>query len=116
MKISNVSFGNVVAVSGKVRKINGINSKLRSKKINGDVLIQDITSKYMNSSAGKFSDEAKKGNCVYIYITGDDISKVKNHDTDYGNVEAIISKMKDYFNLNNTSVQEAIKRIFLIKQ
>lgn len=113
MTINNVSFGSVIAVSGRPNKINKINKKLNSYAQNGNVIMKDVTDYYQNaSSQGVLAQRAQKGDKVEIYITGDDVDKVNNKENSWKTVEGILSNLTSYFSIDKMNISEAIKRIF----
>lgn len=113
MTINNVSFGSVIALSGRPNKINKINKKLHSYAQEGNVIMKDVTNYYQNaSSQGVLAQSAQKGDKVEIYITGEDIEKVKNKDNNWKTVEGILSNLTSYFNTDRMNIGEAIAKIF----
>jgi len=69
MHIMPVSFGKVIAVTGKAAKIKSLNRKVDNK----GVLRMDITSGYKQAMTnGLLGQAAKRGEKVEVYITGDD--------------------------------------------
>jgi len=111
--INNVSFGSVIAVSGKSNKINKVNKRLKSEADKGNVLMKDVTEKYVNSSASMvIAEAAQNGDRVEIYITGDDAKKVRAKHPEYDTIDGILSHMGAYFKIDKLSVGEIISRIF----
>lgn len=113
MPINNVSFGNVVAVSGKSNKINRLNTRLRDNAAQGKVIMKDVTAQYINASPnGLIAEAAQKGDRIEIYITGDDVKKVKTRNSEFSTIDGILSHMSSYFSINKLSVGEAVSKIF----
>ncbi len=111
MSISNVSFGSVIAVSGKSNKINKINKKLHS--LDNSIVMKDVTNYYKTaSSQGVLAQSAQKGDRIEVYVTGDDIEKVKNEENNWKSVEGILSNLNSYFNVDKMNIGEAISKIF----
>lgn len=111
MKASNVSFGRVVAVTGKDSKIRKINNRLSYKKQSGLVAMRDVTKYYQYApSAGSLARAAQKGDRVEIYITGEDVKKI-NKDPDWKTMDGILSHLSSYIDLAKVSVGDAVERI-----
>ena len=80
MAIGSVSFGSVVAVSGKLNNMRKFDSVMKSncKYKTGNIMQKDVTSHYKNaSSTGLMAQSAQRGEPVQIFITGDDLLNVK---------------------------------------
>lgn len=113
MAVSNVSFGSVVAISGKPGKINKVNNKMYMQSRLGNVMIKDVTSHYKKSSNfGLLAESAQKGDKVEIYITGADVAKVKDKQKSWDTLDGILSNMTTYFNIDKMSINEVVDRIF----
>lgn len=111
MKVSNVSFGKVIAVSGKESKIKKLNDRLSYRKQNGLVAMRDVTKYYQYApSTGSLAQAAQRGNKIEIYITGDDVKKI-NRDPDWKTMDGILSHLSAYIDLAKTSIGEAIEKI-----
>lgn len=112
MAIGNVSFGSVIAVAGKPNKINKINKKLHAYD-NNNLIMKDVTNYYKNaSSQGVLAQYAQKGDKIEIYVTGNDVEKVKNKENNWKTIEGILSNLTSYFNTDKMNVSEAISKIF----
>lgn len=115
MSVGNVSFGSVVAVSGKHGKINKVNNKLYTQSRLGNVIMKDVTDHYKHASSyGLLAQSAQKGDKVEIYITGSDVSKVKDKQKGWDTLDGILSNLSSYFSIDKLSVNEVIERIFSI--
>lgn len=113
LSIQPVSFGQVVAISGKPKKIDAINHKLRSSAKKDSVIIKDVTKHYKNAaSSGVIAKSVQNGQQVSIYITGDDITKVKERDKGWCSIDGILSNLSSYYNLEDISISKALKNIF----
>lgn len=113
MSINNVSFGSVIAVTGKANKVNKVNKKLHPHAQSGSVIMKDVTNYYKNaSSSGVLAQSAQNGDKVEIYITGNDIEKVKNNENDWKTIEGILSNLDSYISLERTHIGEVINKIF----
>ena len=74
MSVNGVSFGSVVAVSGKHSKINKINNRLRPQAKMGNVIMKDVTEHYRHApSSGLLAQSVQRGDKLEIYITGKSI-------------------------------------------
>ncbi len=112
MSINPISFGKVTAVSGKPRKMDRLNESLSKEAKNGKVMIKDVTGLYKTSFIdGLMGQAAKKGDKVSVYITGNDIAKIKNREPNWDSINGIISNLQAYYNLETISVSDTIKRI-----
>ncbi len=112
MSISNVSFGRVVAVSGKPNKMEKINNRLFSKTEDRKVMMKDVTKKYAHaSSSGLLAQAAQKGHLVQIYITGDDIANIKTKEKGWTTIDGILSNLEAYYKASDFSVDEIVNKI-----
>ncbi len=113
MAVGNISFGNVIAVSGKYNKVEKLNRKLRNQTHSGNLMMKDVTKQYIHASSwGVLAQAAQKGDRVEIYITGkDDVDKVKNKTPKWDTIDGILSHLSSYHNLNRLSVGELVNRI-----
>ena len=113
MPINNVSFGRVIALSGDQRKIKKINSKLAPQLNSGDVIVKDVTNHYRNAkSSGVLASAVKRGDRVEIYITGDDIKKVKQQHNEWDTIDGILSHLNLYYDTKKMGMYEIISKIF----
>ena len=111
MKTSNVSFGRVIALSGKESKINKINEKLAYKKQAGQLVIRDVTQHYKYApSTGMLAKAAQRGDKVEIYITGEDVNKV-GKDAEWKNIDGILSHLSSYYDAAKMSIREAVEKV-----
>ncbi len=111
MKVANVSFGKVVAVMGKDKKIKKINEKLSHKRQNGLIAMRDVTQHYKFApSTGVLAQAAQNGNNIEIYITGDDVEKM-NRDPEWKSIEGILSHLSRCFDATKLSVSETVEKI-----
>lgn len=112
MRTANVSFGKVTAVSGRVSKVNKLNSRLEQKLKNGRVIMRDVTHIYKNAPAGyAIADAAANGHKVEVYITGEDVKKIKNKEPGWNTLESVLSQITSYFSLSGVSINEAVQKI-----
>lgn len=111
MKVSNVSFGKVIAVSGKESKIKKVNDRLSYRKQNGLVAMRDVTKYYQYAPlTGSLAQAAQNGNKIEVYITGDDVKKM-NSEPGWKTMDGVLSHLSVYIDLAKISVGEAVERI-----
>ena len=111
MKTSAVSFGRVVAVSGKDTKMKKIDEKLQSKKNNGSLVIRDVTQYYKYAPLdGVLSKAAQKGDRIEIYITGNDIQKLGN-EPEWKTLDGILTHVSSYYDAAKFSIRETMEKI-----
>lgn len=114
MSINKVSFGKVIAAFGKPKKIERLNSLLASSAKADKVMIKDVTSSYKYSfTDGLMGQAAQRGEKVSLYITGEDIKKVKNKEKNWNTMDGILSNLQGYCDLATMSVREAVEKITL---
>ena len=113
MPISNVSFGSVVAVSGRPKKISTINQRLRNQASNGKVIMKNVTPQYVNASSdGLIAQAAQRGDRVEIYITGEEAEQVRKKAPEFSTIDGILSHMSSYIDVNTCSIGDVINKIF----
>lgn len=112
MKTNSISFGNVTAVTGKPKTIAKLNKKLNHEKSRGNLIIRDVTTMYKNvSSAGEMAQAAQRGELVDIYITGDDIKRIKDKEQGWRSLSDILCNITNYFNANTMRTNEVIENL-----
>ncbi len=112
MKISAISFGKVIAVSGKEKKIKKVNRVIQPYANSGKIMIKDVTRNYINArSSGVLASAAQQGDRVNIYITGEDVKKVRDNDEQWNTTEKILSNLCKYYDVNKMSVSETARTI-----
>ena len=112
MSIGKISFGSVIAISGKEKRVRRVNQRLRPQTQSGKVMLKDVTRKYMNAAYwGVMAQAAQRGDKVEIYITGTDVQKVKKRDPNWDSIDGILSNLTDYHNVNETPVQDVVDDI-----
>lgn len=111
MKTSNVSFGKVIAVSGKESKMKRVKEKLASKAQPGTVIVRDVTEKYRYAPlTGSLAMAAQKGDRVEIFVTGDDVKKF-NKVEGWKTMDDVLSNLSAYYELAKMSISEAVDAI-----
>lgn len=112
MKASNVTFGRVVAVTGNPKKMDKINKKLMPHAQNGVVMIKDVTYLYKNApSNGELAQAAQRGELVNLYVTGDDINKIKEKQSGWKYIKDIMAHIQDCFSINPLFISESVDKI-----
>lgn len=111
MSVSSVSFGKVIAVSGKSKKIKYLRNEM-SKTPNVTVL--DATTHYMSTPTnGLLQKAAKHYDMIDIYVTGKDNKSLKNKEPGWETLSDVLGHIDKYFNLRTTStniVKEVLKQ------
>ena len=111
MKAASVSFGKVIAVSGKDAKIKKMNSKLANVIDSKHVIVRDYTSFYQNApSAGSLAQAAQRGDKIEIYVTGGDVKKMGKF-PDWKTPEGVLSHLSSCYDLAKTSINEVVEKI-----
>lgn len=111
MKTSNVSFGRVVALSGKDSKMKRVKEKLSSKIQSGAVIVRDVTDTYKYApSTGSLAMAAQRGDRIDVYITGDDVKKF-NKVEGWKTMDDVLSNLSAYYELAKMSISEAVDSI-----
>ena len=113
MPVDNVSFGRVVAVTGKPRDIGRVNKRLKPYIKDEKILSYNVTEqyKYQPSTAGSISAAVSRGEEAYVYVTRADVKKVKEKQKGWDTIYNILSNMSDYVNLNQTRTNKALNVI-----
>lgn len=111
MKTSNVSFGRVVALSGKDTKMKRVKEKLMSKAQSGTVIVRDVTENYRYAPlTGSLAIAAQRGEKIDVYITGDDAKKF-NKVEGWKTMNDVLSNLSAYYELAKMSISEAVDAI-----
>ncbi len=112
MEVSSPSFGRVIAVSGQSRKIQKITKKLTAEINSGNLMVKNITSFYKYSpSSGEMAQAARKGEIIDLFISGEDVAKIKQKQEGWINISDILSHMQDHINAANMSIAEIVDTI-----
>lgn len=113
MPVNGVSFGRVVALTGKSRDVNRMNKRLKSYVNDGEILSYNVTEQYRHqlSTTGAISAAVARGEEAYVYVTRDDVKKVKDKQNGWDSLHGILSHMSRYINLNETRVSKAFDQI-----
>lgn len=113
MAVNGVSFGSVVAVSGKKNKINKVNSRLQYQAKSGNVIMKDVTEHYRHApSCGLLAQSVQKGDKLEIYITGKDVDKVKSRQSGWDTLDGILSNLSSYIQIDRMPTNEVVEQIF----
>ena len=113
MAVNGVSFGSVVAVSGKKNKINKVNSRLQYQAKSGNVIMKDVTEHYRHApSCGLLAQSVQKGDKLEIYITGKDVDKVKARQSGWDTLDGILSNLSSYIQIDRMPTNEVVEQIF----
>ena len=113
MSVNGVSFGSVVAVSGKKGKINKVNNKLQYHAKSGQVIMKDVTEHYRHApSSGLLAQSVQRGDKLEIYITGKDVDKVKSKQSGWDTLDGILSNLSSYIQIDRMSTGDVVDKIF----
>ncbi len=103
MRMSPVSFGKVIAVSGKPGKMYQLGNRMNNRH-QKRLLVKDVTNIYKNNPGGSMlADAANAGETVQLFITDEDVSKVLKKEKGWHNISVILSQMTDFFSLTDKS-------------
>lgn len=109
---SDVSFGRVLAIYAKPKKMNQINKKLSPYVDNGKVMIKNVTSFYKHAStSGEMAQAAQRGEVVDIFITGDDINKIKKQQSGWRSMRDILVNIEDCINAGSMYISDVVSKI-----
>ena len=113
MPVGEVSFGRVVALTGKPRDVERMNRRLKPLVNSGKILSYNVTNEYkhQSSSNGSISAAVSRGEDAFVYVTGQDVQKVKNKQKGWDSLYNILCNMSQYINLNETRVSKAFNKI-----
>lgn len=101
MSVSSVSFGKVIAVSGKRKKTQYLRYEMAKMP---NVTVLDATHYYMTSATdGLLHKAAKRYDAVDIYVTGEDNKSLINKEEGWQDLSDVLSHIDKYFNLRTTS-------------
>lgn len=106
MQLNNVSFGQVVTVSGNPKKIKNIDKKLAAT---GQVMMKDVTDYYQSAMPnGEMAQAARKGDKVKLYITGRERKAVENSEPGWKSITDILSHIQRYYDANKLSLSQVM--------
>ena len=113
MKIPAVSFGKVVAVSGKPSRIKSLNACLKPFIEKERVKVIDITDNYINASSdGKMAKAAQKGNTIEAVISGKDVRRFKNKVPGWETLDRALSHLSEYYDINKIPKSTIMNTIY----
>ena len=102
MHVSNVSFGNLIAVYGNPKKIDKID-----RKVGTTAMVKDVTAKYKSSKpSGVLAQAAQSGNKVKLYITNPERFYIVNGYDGWGTISDIAEHIQDYYDINKMSISQ----------
>ena len=113
MRIPAVSFGKVVAVSGKASRIQSLNACLKPYIDHEKVRVIDITDNYINASSdGKMAIAAQKGNIIQVVISGKDVRRFKNKMPGWETLDRALSHLSEYHDINKVPKSTIMNTIY----
>lgn len=114
MQVSNVSFGQVVTVSGTPKKIKNIDKKIAAS---GQVMIKDVTDYYQRAMpTGEMAQAARNGNKIKLYITGDERKAVENAQPGWRSLNDILEHIQKYYDANKLSISQVVTSVIKGKE
>ena len=113
MPVGDVSFGRVVALTGKPRAVKRMNRRLKPLVNSGKILSYNVTNEYKHQlpSNRSLSAAVRRGEDAYVYVTGQDVQKVKSKEKGWASLFDILCNMSQYINLNETRINKAFDMI-----
>lgn len=112
MGIGKVNFGKVIAVSGKPRMMDKLNNSLVPYVNARKIMIKDVTSIYKDSfTDGLLGQAAQRGEKVSIYVTEEDVSKVRKKEKNWNTLDGILSNLQAYYNLATMSTRDVLDKL-----
>ena len=103
MEVSSVSFGKVIAVSGKRRKAEYLKNEMKNTP---NMTVLDASDFYLSSvTDGLLHKAARRYDSVDIYITGKDNESYKNKEEGWKTLNDVLCHIDKYYNLRTTSTQ-----------
>lgn len=102
MHVSNVSFGNLIAVYGSPKKVDKVDRKIGTK-----AMIKDVTTKYKTAMpVGVLAQAAQSGNKVKLYITNPERYYIETGCDGWSKISDIAEHIQDYYDVNKMSISE----------
>ena len=111
--MSNISFGRVVAVSAKPRKMEKLYKKTEAYCKLGKLIVKDVTDVYDNAASnGIMAQAVKRGERLDLFVTGEDVEKMKNKTQGWRTMNELVANIDSYINANLMSLNEVVNSIF----
>lgn len=112
MQVSKVSFGKVIAASGKEKKMKKITQKLDAKMKSREIIVRDVTGIYKNTlSGGEMAKAAQRGDVIDLFVSGKDAEKMRKKEPGWSSINEVLSHLEDYININDMSIGDVISRV-----
>ncbi len=114
MEVGNVSFGNVVAVSGKSRNMYRFTEAMSKNPEfkSGKVMQRNVTDEYKYASRnGLMAQAAQRGESVEIYVTGEDYEYVRECRDGWDTLDGILSQLTKFVNVDRLSPEAAVRAV-----
>lgn len=114
MEVGNVSFGGVVAVSGKQWNMQKFSEAMRKSVDyrNGDIMQRDVTSHYKYAARnGLMARAAQSGQSVNIYITGEDAQFVRERKDGWDTLDGILMQLTKFVNVDRMNPEAAVQSV-----
>lgn len=112
MQVQNVSFGKVFAVTGTKEQTNLLKYKMIQPIKKGNVMLFDVTQNFVRShSEGVLGSAVRRGDMAHVYVTGNDVKKVKNLEKGWQNLDGILNHISEHINLKKVNVGKAVNML-----
>lgn len=112
MQVQNVSFGKVFAVTGTKEQTNLLKYKMIQPIKKGNVMLFDVTQNFVSShSEGVLGTAVRNGDTAIVYVTGNDVKKVKNLENGWQNLDGVLSHISEHINLKKVNVGKAVNML-----
>lgn len=112
MNVQNVSFGRVFAVTGTQEQTDLLKYKMGQSIKKGNVMMFDVTQNFVRSrSDGVLGSAVRNGDSAVVYVTGNDVKKVKNLEKGWNNIDGVLSHISEHINLKKTNIGKAVNML-----
>lgn len=110
MLVQKVSFGNIIAIYGRDKKVNKIKRKFLEMATSNEFKIRNVTNEYVKGgSSGVLAQAAQRGDTIEIFVTGkEDLEKTK----DIASKDLLSHASKPPFDANKLSIGDILSNIF----
>ena len=78
----------------------------------GEILQENVTNRYLYApSDGLMASSVQKGQSVKIYITGNDVKKVRAHQDGWKSLDDILSQLNGFIRVDTMAPEAAVNKI-----
>jgi len=111
--MTKVSFGRVIAVSAKPRKMDKLYKKTEAYRKTGKLIVKDVTDVYDNAASnGIMAQAAQRGERLDLFVTGADVERMKSKTNGWRTMSELVASIDSYINANSMSLNEVVNSIF----